>query len=239
MMAYQANKITGWSFSRYNTYRQCPQLAKYKFIDKLAEPSSPALERGTEIHKLAEDYIKGKIRNIPKELKLFDSIFKFLKGEFKKKIAVIMVEDQWIFKSDYTMTVWNDWAGAWLRVKLDVAHNEDKNETMVVTDWKTGKYRPDEMEAYIMQLELYALTALIKYPYLKKVRPRLVYLDTGDTYPPAGEVIEYTQADVPKLKKLWEKRVKPMLNDVRFKPTPSDKCRWCFFSKEKNGPCKF
>lgn len=238
-MAYQATKITGWSFSRYNTYRQCPQLAKYKFIEKRVEPSSPALERGTEIHKLAEDYIKGKIRNTPKELKLFTDMLKFMKAEFKKKTALIMVEDQWIFRSDYSATVWNDWAGAWLRVKMDVAHTEDNNETMVVSDFKTGAYRPNEIEAYLMQLELYAMAALVKFPYLKKVKPRLVYLDTGDTYPPTGETIEYTQVDVPKLKKLWEKRVKPMLNDARFKPTPSSKCKWCHFSKAKDGPCQY
>jgi RecB family exonuclease len=67
----QPKKITSWSFTRYNTYSQCPAKAKFKFIDKLKEPDSPQMQRGTDIHKLAENYVKGEIVRLPKELVLF------------------------------------------------------------------------------------------------------------------------------------------------------------------------
>ena len=36
-------KITAWSFSRYNLYQQCPGKAKLMYIDKLKEPTSDAM----------------------------------------------------------------------------------------------------------------------------------------------------------------------------------------------------
>jgi CRISPR/Cas system-associated exonuclease Cas4 (RecB family) len=110
---------------------------------------------------------------------------------------------------------------------------------MVVTDWKTGKFRAEINDDYIEQLELYALAALRLHPHLKEVRPRLVYIDVGLIFPAVDNPIVFTQADVPKLKKLWEKRTKPMMSDTTFAPRPNDKCKWCHFRKSSGGPCKF
>ena len=53
-------RITSWSFSRWSCYSSCPYKAKLKFIDKLKEPGSPQMDRGTVIHELAEHYVKAK-----------------------------------------------------------------------------------------------------------------------------------------------------------------------------------
>ena len=90
-----------------------------------------------------------------------------------------------------------------------------------------------------MQLELYALAAFKRYPHLEEVLPRLVYLDTGDVYPPEDDPLVFKRSDVPALEKLWAKRIKPMLADKRFLPKPNNKCRWCHFRKENSGPCRF
>lgn len=238
-MSYaKPTKITAWSFSRYSVYKQCPALAKYKFIDKLKEPGSPAMERGAEIHTKAEQYIKGQIRSMPAELKLFADEFKELRKQYKKKISGMVVEDSWSFTKNWSETTWNDWVNCWLRIKLDCAHHLD-GETLIISDWKTGKFRAEMNEEYVEQLELYALAALILMPHLSEVRPRLVYVDSGTIYPPADKPLVFVRADVPKLKKLWEKRTKAMMNDIRFSPRPNDKCRWCHFSKSKGGQCKF
>ena len=44
-----------WSYSRLTTWEQCPLKAKLKYIDGLKEPGSPAMDRGTAIHKDAEE----------------------------------------------------------------------------------------------------------------------------------------------------------------------------------------
>lgn len=237
-MSKITKKASAWSFSRYSDYKQCPFKFKLKHIDRIKEPPNAAMERGAHIHELAEQYIKGQLRTMPKELKLFAEDFKMLRKEYKRKLSGMVVEDSWALTKEWDETVWNDWAKCYLRIKLDCAHFEDE-DAMVVTDWKTGKFRANQNEAYIEQLELYALATLILKPHVKQVRPVLKYLDEGVVYPPEEAPMIFTQADVPKLKKLWEKRIKPMMNDARFAPRPNNLCGWCFFSKSKGGPCKY
>ena len=238
-------QITAWSFSRYSTYKQCPLKLKISAIDKINEPPNDAMARGNAIHKLAEDYIKGKIARLPVELKLFKEEFAKLKKQFKKKVNGMVVEDNWSFTKDWTETAWNDWVNCWVRIKLDCAHHEDE-ETLIITDWKSGKFRPEMNEEYVEQLELYAPAAFLLHPHIKKVKPRLAYLDLGRVYPNGKDEPElvYSREDLPKLIKLWEKRVKPMMSDKRFAPRPNDKCKWCFYGqsgKAKGGPglCKY
>ena len=178
--------LTSWSISRYHTWKTCPASAKYKFIDKIPEPASPAMERGSDIHKLAEEYLKGKKRILPKELKLFRDLFKELRGYCSKLTQVTHIEASWAFRNDWSQTVFNDWANCWLRVKLDFAVFLPEGNVLNVIDWKTGKFREYNIQDYIEQLELYALSAMKFNPSIEKVVPKLVYLDTGDTYPQIG-----------------------------------------------------
>lgn len=236
-------KITAWSFSRYSDYKRCPLMAKLKHVDKIKEPGNPAMQRGADVHTLAEKYIKGQIRTLPAELKLFKTEFAMLRKQYKKSINGMVVEDDWAFTKDWGESVWNDWINCWLRIKLDCAHHLDA-DTLSITDWKTGKFREDMNEEYVEQLELYALAALLLHDHIQKAMPRLVYLDQGLIYPKGDEQMIFTRADIPKLKKLWEKRVKAMMNDTVFSPRPNDKCRFCFYGQsgiKKGGPnkCKY
>lgn len=231
-------QFTSWSFSRWSDYKQCPLKAKLKHLDKMFEPKNDAMARGANIHDQAADYIQGKIPKLPPDLKLFKDEFAMLRKQYKKKINGMVVEDNWAFTVGWDETRWDDWVRCWVRIKLDCAHHI-ADDTMVVTDWKTGKYREDMHEEYLEQLELYALSALILHPHLMAVWPRLVYLDQGTIYPQPGDKLVYTRSEVPKLIKLWNKRVKPMMNDKVFPPRPNDKCKWCHFRKQNGGPCKF
>ena len=152
--------ITAWSFSRYSTYKQCPAKLKYSAILKLKEPPNAAMARGAAVHTLAEEFIKGKGKSLPPELKLFGVEFKELRKQYKKSINGMVVEDNWSFTKNWDETNWNDWIGCWVRIKLDCAHHEG-DSVMVVSDWKTGKFRFEANEEYIEQLELYALAALL------------------------------------------------------------------------------
>jgi CRISPR/Cas system-associated exonuclease Cas4 (RecB family) len=217
-------------------WRGCPAKFKYKVIDKLVEPPNAAMARGSDIHKKAEDFVTGKLKKMPDELKLFEQEFKLLKGQ---KIKI--VEDQWAFKADWTDTVWNDWAGCWLRVKLDVAYVNVTHNALVPIDHKTGKYREEKNEEYLLQLELYGLSGLLKYPTIDVVSPRLWYLDHGIIHPDPekDDEIEYFRKDLPDLKKRWEARVKPYFADKTFRPTPGAACTYCHFRKANGGPCKY
>jgi RecB family exonuclease len=226
--------ITSWSFSRYNVYRECPAKAMYKFILKLKEPGSEAMDRGTAIHLLAENYVKGIAKKLAPELTLFKEEFAAL-----KKQKVKFVEESWTFKSDWTQTTFNDWNGAWLRVKLDVAYINVEHNALVIIDHKTGKIRDNKTEEYKEQLELYALAGLKQHPTVELVSPRLWYLDQGVIYPDMDQEIVFERKDEAYLDKLWRGRVKAMLTDTTFKPRPGSACTYCHFKKGNNGPCKY
>jgi CRISPR/Cas system-associated exonuclease Cas4 (RecB family) len=242
--------ITSWSFSRWQVYggqNGCPFKAKQMFIEKIKVPTDPdgPMARGDRIHKLADAYIKGELRALPAELSKFADFFKRLRAAFKKTPDRVAIEETWAMRSDWTVTRWDDWNGCWVRIKLDVALLE---KTVVsVVDHKTGKFSPQwNLDEYLLQLDLYALGALIKFAHLGEdlcVVPRLHFLDHGIIYPPEGEERIYVPADLPKLKKEWAARVRPMLVDKKFAPKPNRFCSSCHFRKDNKanggGQCKF
>ena len=233
------NGITSWSYSRYTTYKQCPRKAKFTMIDKIKEPKSPAMERGIKVHTDIEHYIKGTMRELTPEALLLKREIKALKELHNAAPNKVHVEDSWAFRKDWSLTRFNDWAGCWLRVKLDAGHYEGEHgTTYIVTDWKTGRFYPNDVEAYVQQLEIYALGAFLQMPWIDTVKCRLAYVDSGTFYPNEdGTVFERDQLE--SLKALWVKRVAPMFKDKDFAPRPNDKCKWCFFSHQNGGTCEF
>lgn len=226
-----AEKLKAWSFSRWNQYEGCPQKTKFTAIMKLKEPSSPALERGTELHAMCEKYLKTGGR-IPKELKPIAAQLKDLRARGA------VAEAEFAFRKDWTSTRWNDWAEAWIRIKADaivLPNIDDPTPTVEVHDFKTGKVREGASE-YMLQLELYALAGLLMYPTAEQAKTSLIFVDHGVVIP--HEKI-FTQKDVKNLKKQWEMRSKKMLADTLFKPKPGNACRWCHFRKDNGGPCEF
>src|SRR6266404_530731 len=174
------NKITAWSYTRWKDYQQCPAKAKYKHVLKMKEPSSQAMERGTAIHKMAEDFIKGELSTLPTELNKFSSSLGYLKEQYLGGFC--KVEDSWAFKEDWTATTWDDWSSAWLRIKMDCTFNVEDGVLRVI-DWKTGKFREEECHMYLLQLELYALGAFLTMPLIDTVIPKLAFIDYGIIHP--------------------------------------------------------
>lgn len=240
MQRRQPKQFASWSFSRYSSYKQCPLKARLQHLDKVPEPKSPALVNGAEVHELSEKYLKGLIKTLPPALALFREKFSELRKLYKagKNIGV---EQTWAFTRDWRITRWDDWTGCWLRVKTDVTYVERDLVTVNVVDWKTGKFRADQAVEYEEQLDLYALGALLVHDQATAVVPRLVYLDAGVEHP--EEPRRYTRGDLPRLKKAWEKRVRPMMNDTVFAPRPNDRCCWCFYRASNKsmggGQCRY
>lgn len=221
--------VLAWSYSRWGDYKQCPAKFMYKHLMKLPDPSGPAAARGTMVHTAAENYItaprKGKL--IP-ELKNVATELNFLRG------AGAIVEQDWGFKNDWNWIGRPGWFGndVWFRMKADVVVAYDDN-TGLLGDWKTGKMYFSNEE----QVELFGAVGFMRFPEWTEVDVRLWYTDSD---PNDNEIQRvYTAADGVLIRKDWAKRVVPMFKDRKFAPTPNDKCKWCNFSKEKGGPCKF
>jgi hypothetical protein len=215
-------KITQWSYSRYACYRTCPAQAKYKHIDKLPDPGSPAMERGIAIHKLAEDYATGRLKALPDELAKFKAEF----ADLKKRDP--LCEQEWAFTDKWEPTGWLD-KDAWVRIKTDAAYTL-KGEGHVI-DHKTGRVRLGE---YAEQMELYALAGLLMFKDIRQVHTRLWFLDHGEQ-----DTAMFVRKDIDALKRKWAARTKFMLADTRFAAKPGNQCRWCPYSASKGGPCHF
>jgi CRISPR/Cas system-associated exonuclease Cas4 (RecB family) len=215
-------RITQWSYSRFRDWKQCPAKAAFKYIDKLEEPGSEAMERGNRVHKELEQHLLGKLKRFSAEVGPH-----FLKELDKlRKVKGLLVEEQWAFTVDWVMTEWFA-KDVWLRVKMDVAW-QDK-DTAEGIDHKTGKFRPGEYDDQMFQ---YCIALLLAFPKAKKARVRLWFHDNGMT---DQKVLTrpFLEQSLAKLKA----QVQPMLLDEVFPPTPNDKCKWCHFSKKKGGPC--
>jgi CRISPR/Cas system-associated exonuclease Cas4 (RecB family) len=218
-------------------YAECPLKAKLKFIDKLQEPSSPALERGTVLHKQCEDFLLGRIKTVTKETKPIAAQLK----DLKKRGA--LAEAEFAFDVDWRPVSWFD-RSAWCRVKADavVAPVVDtKSPVVEVHDFKSGGKLDTSgsvlsNDAYPVQLRLYALAGLLTYPVAEKAQTSLIFIDHGKTVPMEDE---FKRKDVKLLQKEWVVRTKKMLNDTVFKPTPGNGCRYCFFSKARGGQCPY
>lgn len=219
-------RITAWSFSRLQDYRNCPRQAKYKHIDKLKEPGNEAMDRGSAIDQMETDFITGKLKKCPPEIQSFEAEF----TELRRRKAVC--QEQWAFDKNWMEVGWFD-KEAWCRIKTDVYTHDLKSNTLLVVDNKTGKARDYHRE----QVKLYALGGLLKMPTVDVVDARLWYTDLGLELPEKPEL--YSRKDVPALKAYWLKQTKPMLSDTRFAPKPSGNCRWCHFRKSNGGPCEF
>lgn len=215
-------RITAWSFSRWKDYEQCPRKAKYKHVDRLKEPGSTAMDRGSAIHGLAEKYLKNQIDAVPNELALFTKEFKALK---KKTPGV---ESEWAFKNDWSRTDWFN-REAWLRIKVD-AHAFDKPKQLSIIDHKTGRPKDD----HDLQLSLYALGGFIIFPQAEVIMSKLWYLDEGKE-----EKAKFVRGDLGQLKRDWLDRTARMMNDTRFPAKPGRYCSWCHFRKSNGGPCEY
>jgi len=232
-----ADQITAWSFSRWQTYCDCPKKAYFKVIKKLPEPSSPALERGTVLHKSCEDFLRGVKKTVPTDVKLIAPQLKALKK------AGALPEAEFAFDVNWNPVSWFA-KDAWCRVKADALTPpvlDDKEPVVSVDDFKSGGKlntagAVEVKGEYPLQLELYSLTGLLTYKAAARASSSLIFIDHGQVVPIGDEL---TQKDVKALKKAWETRVKKMMNDTLFKPTPGNACRFCHFRKSNGGPCTF
>ena len=219
--------ITAWSYSRWSSYDECPFKAYLKFVLKRPEPSAPALERGSAIHKKCEDYLTGAEADLPVE------VHPKLAARYAEiKALSPAVEQELAFTVDWKQTGWFD-KNAWCRIKMDAMLPAQEGVVQII-DHKTGKVK-DEGE-YDLQLGLYALGGLLIYPKAERAVASLYFVDHGIII---GDDYSYERSDVEAMKKAWERRVAPMLTDTVYEPKPGNACRWCNFRKANGGECRY
>ena len=91
--------ITQWSYSRLSCFERCPKQAEFKFVKKIKEPGSPAMDRGKEIHGLCEDFIRGRLDKTPAPLLDFEDAFAVLKDLYLH--GHVICESDWAITKDW------------------------------------------------------------------------------------------------------------------------------------------
>lgn len=220
--------VSSWSYSALKTFEECPYRIYIQRIKKIPEPPSPAADRGTAIHKLAEQYIKGELGEFPPELVKFKDDFDELRALFID--AKVEVEGEWGFSIDWEAVGWMV-PQTWARIKLDAMVHQDETSARVI-DFKTGKKFGNEIP-HAQQCLLYAIAAFFRFPLLELVQTELWYLDKGER-----TIRSFTRTEAMQFAPGFHQRGIKMTTCENFAPTPSkDACRWCPYGKGEHPEC--
>ena len=209
-------RIDAWSYSRVQTFRACKRKALLlhggtaKSRPKIAEQSSPAMERGKRIHSEAEQYIRGGGNT----LALRDRVWKAWKNEIEELIEYeperkIAFDDGWYVLEDYFHR------RAWMRAALDAVKVD--GDGAIVVDLKTGREYPDHEE----QAELYALAVFEMYPQVNEILAEFWYLDSKSVVPFTFNRVD----DHAELYEKWDTLGRQITGEVEFAPNPGKACR--------------
>lgn len=221
--ASRARKKTlkAWSFSTWNNYDICPAKVGFEKIQGIKmDDSSPAMERGSEIHEAVELYLKG-AGDLPSECHTLEEEFAELKALKPDPEARLCIDANWVPV---------DWfaPNAWLRCVFDWTYWKSKTH-LVIGDLKTGKIRA----SHEGQLNLYALAALRSFPKARTVTAELWYCDQDEIH---SDV--FKRSAIERLEEEWRPRWEAMLSDSDFDPAPGSLCKWCVYRRSNDGPCE-
>lgn len=204
-------KVKSWSISQLNLYDQCPEKYKYVKIDKKEEPKSVHLQRGLDVHSLAEEYVKAKGEmNVPKELV---KLSKYMKALVKHNSVS---EEKIVLNNKWEHIPGDSWFSpeAWLRIILDARVDN------LLIDFKTGK----QYDSHIRQARLYANCYMCIDETYDEIDVEYWYVDTGKT-----SLYTFYRKDLEQHKKEWEDKVNIMHNDTVYAPKQNQYCKYCHF----------
>ncbi len=227
------NKSLPWSYSKLSCWNACHKQYFYRYIAGIRGDTSPAAQRGIELHSLCEEFVNGKceesvfLRNLVKARVAImgSTIVPFIiairqtaeedPGSVMTELKV-KVNSQYLPYGDPTSTChWH-----YGTVIYDVLI-EDSDGAEII-DYKTGKIYD---EPHYIQAALYANT------YYRMSHPNVmplvtfVYLDLGVT-----KSYEFTYEDMQDAQAYIHDSLKEINAEQEFNETEDKtKCRWCSY----------
>lgn len=254
-----ATRFYAWSSARLGKYETCPRLAKLNQLDKLCfvcfkgkmgggygEPvtctnckgpfeTSPAMDRGDQVHAAIREYITGASDQWYEEFNAIADILERYRELFKTKRGLMRLEFELALKKDWTVTAWMA-KDCWVRIKIDLVLLDPVLAEVV--DWKTGRYKGDQeiKGEYDDALDIYA-TGVMSLGLSQETKATLIFTDHGEVVDrPRGNI---SLPIVRERQEYWERRVAPMMADEMFAPIPGKFCYRCGYSQRKGGPCEY
>jgi putative RecB family exonuclease len=235
--------------SRAGDFLTCPLLYRFRVIDRLPEPPSPAATRGTLVHAVLE-----RLFDEPAPQRTPETARALLAPQWERLLAA-EPELAGMFGSEAERDAWLTGAGAMLdryftledptRIepsdrelaveatlesglllrgyidRLDVAASGE----IRIVDYKTGTSPREEFEARaLFQMRFYAVALWLT----RRRVPRLLQL----IYLGNGEIVRYApdeadlRATVRKIEALW-RAIERARSTGDWRPRPSRLCDWC------------
>src|ERR1700730_7570993 len=235
--------------SRAGDFLTCPLLYRFRVIDRLPEPQSPAAVRGTLVHAVLEHLFDRPATDRTPEAA------RSLLGPEWDRLAEEEPEGAGLFESDSERVTWLGEAAAMLDSyfrledprRLEPKHRELSVQTVLasglqlrgyidrldvapggdlrIVDYKTGTAPPEAFEARaLFQMKFYAL---VLWRAEGRV-PRLLQL----MYLGSGEIVRYEPdesdllATERKIEALWQ-AIERARESGDLRPRPGTICDWC------------
>jgi len=205
-------------------YERCPHSV-YPGSANYDRPRPPEAQRGIEVHKQIEDYLKSKqwhktsanpFPNLPLE-------------DLAKKDSIC--EEKWAFDNKWYPTL----DKPWLVCQIDNYTIDRSLSLLTVRDWKTGKRSGNEVK-HTQQMQLYLCAATIQFPMIQNFTSELWYIDQDLIVPGKS----YTPDMLNPIAQRWDKRGKKITSDTEFEAKPSkSNCRFCDRNKTSGGNCEY
>ena len=234
--------------SAVSEYENCPQLYRYRKIDKLPEPPSLAAERGTLVHTVLHDLFESVATNrTPKTaIDLLPSRWSAQLAEKPELMQLVTNEKEWLDRAAALLTTYfslenpasfdatfrelhleNDFAdNVYLHGYVDRLDVAATGEIRIV-DYKTGKApKPGWEEKALFQLRVYALLYWKNHGVLPRLL-KLIYLGDGKLVNSSP-----TMADLESTEKVLNRVAEDIFTSIAkdyWPPKPSRLCDWCFF----------
>lgn len=217
--------ITSASYSRLLDFESCRLKAYLKHVERIPDPRpSTAADRGTDIHNRTELFVRGEGPIPPEAAKHYSDELVSLRKHFED--GNVSLEGEWGFDQDWKIC---DWKTGWFRVKADAVVRLNKKHAVVI-DYKTGKRFGNEIK-HGEQLQLYALSVLLREPKVERITAELWYFDQNEL-----ASYEVTQETGLRCLKGFDNRARKMTSATTFPPNPNGySCKWCPYKPAELG----
>ena len=234
--------------SRASDFKHCPQLFKFRAVDRLPEPPSIHQARGTTAHLALQ-----RLFDLPADSRTPETLYDLFREawlevrdeEYPDLFETVEQEREWGIQSldllanyftvedptaleplDRELDMLEDLDGLVIRGILD-RMEETHDGRLVITDYKTGKAPPE-------RYALPAFFALKIYALLIRRRTgrtpdeiKLIYLNGPTVYTIPVNDAQLDAMDR-QLRALWT-AIDRALDEERFPPRTSRLCDWCSF----------